>query len=285
MYMNITYVCMCMPASNDSLSSLNTTVRTAACVSLLSSQGCDLSLTDSNGYTAAAHALAFDHISVVQILPISAFFTENLNPKIFSPILGSIVNNQMEKMIDTENNAHVSECSKNDKAMIAVDSNVEISMECDAKKEKSEELNVEVEVEVPRVIITSALHIICQWGSIKCLDYLLALSPNEIKNTNISNMEVVEYWTGDDFNTKNKYDNGTTVSHFPVNLSLSDGTTALHIAARYGHLSCLKKLIEVGSDFRIMDVHGNTPLLLSRKWGRTECENYLSGLQDACTFA
>ena len=105
------------------------------------------------------------------------------------------------------------------------------------------------------------------------------------KNTNISSGEVVEYWTGDDFNTKNENDNGTTVNHFPVNFSLSDGTTALHVAARYGHLSCLKKLIEVGSDFRIVDIHGNTPLLLSRKWGRTECENYLSGLQDACTFA
>ena len=276
---------MCIPASNDSLFSLNTTVRKAACVSLLHSQGCDLSQTDSNCFTAAAHALAFDHISVVQILPITAFFTENLNPKIFLPFPESVVNNQMEKIVDTENDAHVNECSKNDKAMIAVDSSVEISMEFDTKNEKSEKINIEVEVEVPRVISRSALHIICQWGSIKCLDYFMALSPKEIKNTNISCGEVVEYWTGDDFNTKNKNDNGTTVNHFPVNFFLSDGTTALHVAARYGHLSCLKKLIEVGSDFRIMDIHGNTPLLLSRKWGRTECENYLSGLQDACTFA
>ena len=276
---------MCMPASNDSLFSLNTTVRKAACVSLLLSQGCDLSQTDNNYFTAAAHALAFDHISVVQILPITAFFTENLNPKIFSPFPESVVNNQMEKIIDTENDAHVNECSKNDKAMIAVDSSVEISMEFDTKNEKSEKINIEVEVEVPRVISRSALHIICQWGSIKCLDYFMALGSKEIKNTNISSGEVVEYWTGDDFNTKNENDNGTTVNHFPVNFSLSDGTTALHVAARYGHLSCLKKLIEVGSDFRIVDIHGNTPLLLSRKWGRTECENYLSGLQDACTFA
>ena len=273
-----------MPASIDSLSSLNNTVHTAACVSLLLSQGCDLSLTDSNGYTAAAHALAFDHISVAQILPISAFYTENLNPKICQPIPESIVNNPVKEMNDTEKDANMIYWNENDNVMIAVNSSVE-SIECDTNNEKSKELNVEVEVEVevevPRVILRSALHILCQWGSIKCLDYLLALNPEGIEKTTIKNLEVLKSTgSADDFNTKNENDNGTTINHFPVKFALSDGTTALHVAARYGHLNCLKKLIEVGGDFRIMDINGNTPLLLSRKWGRTECGIYISGLQD-----
>ena len=282
MYMCMTYVYMCVLASNDSPSLLINTLRTAACVSLLLSQDCDLSLTDSNGYTAAAHALAFDHISVVQILPISAFYTENLNPKICQPVSGSnvSVSNQVKKMNDTEIDADMVYWNANDNVMIAVNSSVE-SMECDTNNVTSEESNVEVEVEVPRVILRSALHILCQWGSIKCLDYLLALIPTEIENTSISNLEVLESTgSADDFNIENENDNVTTVNFFPANFALSDGTTALHVAARYGHLNCLKKLIEVGGDFRIMDINGNTPLLLSRKWGRTECGIYLSGLQD-----
>ena len=46
-------------------------------------------------------------------------------------------------------------------------------------------------------------------------------------------------------------------------------------------LTSVKKLIEAGGDFRVLDMHGNTPLLLSRKWGNTECDVYLSGLHDS----
>ena len=218
------------------------TLRTAACVSLLLSQGCDLSLTDGDGYTAAAHALAFDQISVVEILPISAFFTENLNPKIKIPISNITENNQKKEISDTD---------------------------------------IDIQVEVPWVISRSAFHILCQWGSIKSLNYLLTFNQNGMRRSDAVDVEVTESMEiGRDINTKNENHHTNFDYLFPVNFALSDGTTALHVAARYGHINCLKKLIEVGGDFRVMDIHGNTPLLLSRKWGRTECEIYLFGLQD-----
>ena len=85
-------------------------MRTAACVSFLLSQGASPSHTDSDGLTATAHALAFDHVNVLSVLPVRSLDIDSLNP--------------------------------------------------DFNTERSD-LNER-----------SAVHIVCQWGSIKCLNYL-----------------------------------------------------------------------------------------------------------------
>ena len=252
-----------------------TALRTAACVSLLQSQGCDLSLTDSDGYTAAAHALAFDHISVVEILPIVAFFTENLNSKIDMQPSRISTNNQVKETSDT--NIHTLKSRNNENKVSAqMKDNINMEVECSTISGKSD-----VKVEVPWVIMRSAFHIICQWGSIKSLNYLLALKGLKTEERNVSEFEGLgSIEISHHLNTKNENYHTVTDDLFPVNYSLIDGSTALHVAARYGHINCLKKLIEAGGDFRVVDIHGNTPLLLSRKWGRTECDVYLSDLHD-----
>jgi ankyrin repeat protein len=239
----------------------------------LQSQGCDLTLTDSDGYTAAAHALAFDHISVVQKLPIAAFYNKQLNPKNNRQPTKVSENNQVLENSDNNIDARVSSNNQS-RTSAPIENNVDVKVEFNTKSEKSGG-----QVEVPWVITRSAFHIICQWGSIKSLDYLLALKGIETEKRNISecgSLGSVEI--SHDYNTKNKNSHTISDDLFPVNYSLQDGSTALHVAARYGHVNCLKKLIEAGGDFRVLDMHGNTPLLLSRKWGNTECDVYLSGL-------
>ena len=253
-----------------------TALRTAECVSLLQSQGCDLTLTDSDGYTAAAHALAFDHISVVQTLPIAAFYNKNLNPKINRQPSKVSMNNQI--MVNSDNNIDARVSRNNQSRTSAhVKNSVDMKVEFSTRSDKSED-----HVEVPWVITRSAFHIICQWGSIKSLTYLLALKGIETEKRNISEFESLgSVERSHDFNTKNENSHTISDDLFSVNYSLIDGSTALHVAARYGHVNCLKKLIEAGGDFRVLDMHGNTPLLLSRKWGNTECDVYLSGLHDS----
>ena len=84
-------------------------------------------------------------------------------------------------------------------------------------------------------IDTTALHITAQWGSIKCISYLL-----------MSN-------TAD------------------VNVALVDGTTPLHAASRWGHVTCVKELLMAGADVNRRDITGNTPVELASMWGRTTC--------------
>ena len=250
-----------------------TALRTAECVSLLQSQGCDLTLTDSDGYTAAAHALAFDHISVVRTLPIAAFYNKQLNPKTNRRPFKISENNQV--MVNSDNNIDAPVSSNNQSRTSAhVDNNVDMKVEFNTESDKSED-----QVEVPWVITRSAFHIICQWGSIKSLDYLLALK--EIENNDLEFAINGFFERSHDVNTKNENSHTISDDFLPVNYTLDDGSTALHVAARYGHVNCLKKLIEAGGDFRVLDMHGNTPLLLSRKWGNTECDVYLSGLHDS----
>jgi ankyrin repeat protein len=242
----------------------------------LLSRGCDLTLTDSDGYTAAAHALAFDHISVVQALPIKAFYNKQLNPRITRQPSKVSVNKQI--MVNSDDNIDVCVSSNNQsKSSAPIENDVNVKVEFSTGSDMSED-----QIEVPWVITRSAFHIICQWGSIKSLTYLLAMKKyfTGMKSTTVL-YRLGSVAKGHDSNTKTDIFGTTESNFFPVNYSLDDGSTALHVAARYGHVNCLKKLIEAGGDFRVLDMHGNTPLLLSRKWGNTECDVYLSGLHDS----
>jgi ankyrin repeat protein len=223
---------------------------------------------DSDGFTAAAHAVAFNHLSVLKLLPISTLFTKNLNPK--SQISPS-----------GENADNTGECVEQ-----------AYSSENDGNRS-----------DIGVTHLRSACHIACQWGSADSLQLLLhynchtaesnapgtmggdsgtvAVGPYE-ELPEMMDIQDVSGTPGiqgipeatvrvDSAGTKKK-------KMFDVNATLSDGTAPLHLAARYGHLSCIKLLVAAEADFRALDLHGNSPLLLAQKWGRGDCEEYLSGL-------
>ena len=233
---------------------------------------------DSDGFTAAAHAVAFNHLSVLKILPISTLFTENLNPKSRILPIG-------------QNRDNISEFIK------------------EAYSTENDENCTDFGV----THLRSACHIACQWGSADSLQHLLhyntaqsdALGIME-SNSHDGTVTVTETVTETETETVGPYEEQSGMSDvldiqgipedsiqtkkeplnsgnerrtaFNVNATLSDGTTPLHLAARYGHLSCLKLLIAAEADFRVVDLHGNSPLLLAQKWGREDCEEYLSNL-------
>jgi ankyrin repeat protein len=238
------------------------------CVSLLLSQGADTALMDSDGFTAAAHAVAFNHLSVLKILPISTLFTANLNPKSqISPSKENADNigEYVEQANSSENDGNRSD-----------------------------------------IVVThlrSACHIACQWGSADSLQLLLHYNCNIAESDALGTMggdsgtgavgpyeELPEVMDIQDVSgtpgiqgipeATVRVDSAGTKKKkmFDVNATLSDGTAPLHLAARYGHLSCIKLLVAADADFRALDLYGNSPLLLAQKWGRGDCEEYLSGL-------
>ena len=302
----------------------------------------DLFLTDSESLTAAAHALAFDHISVVTILPISVFYPENLNPLQRNSNKVDICENKNDSVNQEMKKTKLEENVKSDIVINELISSNEIESELNVNSNIPKQYNVEEEEEgveegvttnyekktvkngrngnnkmiennenglkienKSNVTLKSAFHIICQWGSIKCLRYLL--DPRSVKRTNdvlVKNKSKCEFKKRDEFkNTpcKNSDDNDVILENriradeeiytenselkntemrlkFPLNSFLSDGTTPLHLAAKYGHISCLTELITAGADFRVFDCYGNTPLLLAQKWGRKDCETFLLSL-------
>lgn len=297
----------------------------------------DLFLTDIDFLTAAAHALAFDHISVVKILPISVFYPENLNPlpqnfrenfisKNENSCVSQIVEKPKVEGQNIENDIEVTGLTDGDKMNkemnlsddIPEQYNVEegggtISREKQIIKNKTIENNKmeeynenELKENNVNVTLKSAFHIVCQWGSIKCLRYLLdpestnskiddVLHKNDMncelenrddlknlpKNNLKKNYVIIDnnIIANENISTENsQIKNSEMRLKFPFNTNLSDGTTPLHLAAKYGHIACLTELITAGADFRVFDRYGNTPLSLAQKWGRKECEIYLLSL-------
>ena len=204
-------------------------MRTAACVSFLLSQGASLSHTDSDGLTATAHALAFDHVNVLSVLPVRSLDIDILNP-----------------IFDSE-----------------------INTVCTVRN------------------VRSAVHIVCQWGSIKCLNYLIKInSAKEVDkddndNDNFDDNQNTNTNHNDKLNSEQNSNsnlnlNSNLNSNFNLNIAMTDGTTPLHLSARYGHLNCIKLLISYGADFTVLDCNGNSPLMLSKLWCRKDCEKYLT---------
>lgn len=232
---------------------------------------------DSEGFTAAAHTVAFDHLSVLKILPISTLFTENLNPK------QRIICDREEKDNIDE---HVGEADsiRNDRNCSDIDVTMSVTH------------------------LRSALHIACQWGSVECLQHILQCNntetesaTQEIKGSQKEHLSgsvtvghcvdlpgtpgitVIPGKPDPEIRINEEQHNSEAKkkrSIFNVNAALSDGTTPLHLAARYGHLSCIKLLVAAEADFRVLDFYGNSSLCLAQKWGREDCAEYLSGLCD-----
>ena len=295
--------------------------------------------------TAAAHALAFDHIDIVKILPVHAFDTDHLNLDI-----------KMTKKKNKNTELQKSENSVNIEKIDAMTNNKNDNKN-ENKNENENENEDKYDNEHYHGNSRSAYHIVCQWGSEKSLKFLLELNTimtidnededetdndntndgrnhiiinklNRSQNENINENRVkIEYDdnnsndnndnsnnnktlnannnedsnnnetlnTNDNedsnnnktLNTNNNEDsnNNKTLSlntnkftnrKNNLNIKMTDGTQPIHLAARYGHLNCMKILILNNAEINTIDCYGNTPFMLAKKWGRKECELYLS---------
>jgi ankyrin repeat protein len=211
--------------------------------------GADLCLTDDEGLTAAYHALAFDHINVVKILPLLTLYTENL---IYLP------KNENEKNLQK-------------------------------KEDVSNDVNIDVNGN-----LRSAFHIVCQWGSVKSLEYLLKLNYLELnvirKNNffitnNNDDKNVLKMLLNnhldivDDIVLENK-DASDCLNQknvlFEMNSILVDGTAPIHLVARYNHINCLELLLNNNVDYNCKDYNNNTPLDIANRWGRQTFIDFLS---------
>ena len=54
------------------------------------------------------------------------------------------------------------------------------------------------------------------------------------------------------------------------------GCTPLHVAARNGHLTCVKYLILQGADFRMKSKKGNTAMAMAKANSQQKVAEYLS---------
>ena len=324
-----------------------------ACVTFLLSEGACLLQKDSEGLTAAAHALAFDHIDIVKILPVYAFDTDHLNLDI-KMTKNKNKNIELQK---SENSINVQKSdamtnNKNDNKNENKDENEdenENKNENEDENENENENKYDNDHDHDHGNSRSAFHIVCQWGSVKSLKFLLELNTimtinddkeDETKNDNTNdgrnhiiinklnrnqneNVNENRVGTGDtikyddnhsndnnddsnnnktrSWNTNNNDDsndnrtlntnsnddsnnnkkiswntNKFTNKKNNLNIKMTDGTQPIHLAARYGHLNCLRILIINNAEINTMDCYGNTPFMLAKKWGRKECELYLS---------
>ena len=54
------------------------------------------------------------------------------------------------------------------------------------------------------------------------------------------------------------------------------GCTPLHVAARNGHLTCVKYLVLQGADFRMKSKKGNTAMVMAKANNQPKVAEYLS---------
>lgn len=163
------------------------------CVRILLEAGADPCEVDNKGLTALAHALAFDHFTVVECFVATA------------------------RAIQREQELH--------------DDVMKILQPYLFSSTKDSNQNATT---------TTALHITAQWGSVRCMNYLLM------------------------YNTTD------------VNVALADGTTPLHVASRWGHKECVTILLNKGGHANQRDNMGNSPIELASMWGRTTCISLLT---------
>ena len=159
------------------------------CVRFLLEAGADPCIMDNKGLTAVAHALAFDHLTVVECFVAAA------------------------RLIRREQECH-HDVSKILQPYLVSSKSMEST---------------------GNVTTTTALHITAQWGSVRCMTYLLMCNTTD------------------------------------VNVALTDGTTPLHVASRWGHVDCVKLLLNAGAYVNQLDNTGNTAIELASMWGRTTC--------------
>jgi ankyrin repeat protein len=232
-------------------------------------------LSDKDGLTAASHALAFDHLSVVKELPLSLLSTENLNLTISKKVGGNKKLERKGKEIgrngQEENDQIIEESDQIiDGSSLGLGSGLGLGLKQIIERNSR-----------------SALHIVSQWGSIRCLEFLLGMNLHHNSNPNenpifdpsllISNTDSILLKPDPNPNPfSNSNSNIDLNPNIDINIKMHDGTTPLHLAARYGHIDCLKLLIKNNADPYGKDCLGNNALKVAQIWGREECVTYLS---------
>ncbi|XP_062854383.1 synphilin-1 [Trichomycterus rosablanca] len=64
-----------------------------------------------------------------------------------------------------------------------------------------------------------------------------------------------------------------------------NGSSAVHVAAQYGHLGCLQTLVEYGSNVTIQNQQGERPSQCAERQGHTTCARYLVVVETCMSLA
>ncbi|XP_015230080.1 PREDICTED: synphilin-1 [Cyprinodon variegatus] len=64
-----------------------------------------------------------------------------------------------------------------------------------------------------------------------------------------------------------------------------NGNTAVHVAAQYGHLTCIQTLVEYGSNVTTQNQHGERPSQSAERQGHTTCARYLVVVETCMSLA
>ncbi|XP_055367554.1 synphilin-1-like [Betta splendens] len=64
-----------------------------------------------------------------------------------------------------------------------------------------------------------------------------------------------------------------------------NGNTAVHVAAQYGHLTCIQTLVEYGSNVTVHNQHGERPSQSAERQGHTPCARYLVVVETCMSLA
>ncbi|CAJ1069658.1 synphilin-1 isoform X1 [Xyrichtys novacula] len=64
-----------------------------------------------------------------------------------------------------------------------------------------------------------------------------------------------------------------------------NGNTAVHIAAQYGHLTCIQTLVEYGSNVTVQNQQGERPSQSAERQGHTTCARYLVVVETCMSLA
>ncbi|KAF7653069.1 hypothetical protein LDENG_00087650 [Lucifuga dentata] len=64
-----------------------------------------------------------------------------------------------------------------------------------------------------------------------------------------------------------------------------NGNTAVHVAAQYGHLTCVQTLVEYGSNVTVLNQQGERPSQSAERQGHTTCARYLVVVETCMSLA
>ncbi|XP_013885194.1 synphilin-1 [Austrofundulus limnaeus] len=64
-----------------------------------------------------------------------------------------------------------------------------------------------------------------------------------------------------------------------------NGNTAVHVAAQYGHLTCIQTLVEYGSNVTVQNQQGERPSQCGERQGHTTCTRYLVVVETCMSLA
>ncbi|XP_077416723.1 synphilin-1 isoform X2 [Vanacampus margaritifer] len=64
-----------------------------------------------------------------------------------------------------------------------------------------------------------------------------------------------------------------------------NGNTGVHVAAQYGHLTCIQTLVEYGSNVTVLNQQGERPSQLAERQGHSPCARYLVVVETCMSLA